>query len=124
LPEDNNNGNQIPAAAQSMIRSHSVTGDLHGVQPDPIAADILRKEPEQETFVRLKITPSGTFLSPHQNFCVFFVCGCIPIYILDILDIRVVSSVLYLAITYTMLVLLFIETCSCELLSGILVQTC
>ncbi|GMY25524.1 AMP deaminase [Fagus crenata] len=52
------NGEQIPIAASSMIRSHSVSGDLHGVQPDPIAADILRKEPEQETFARLKITPT------------------------------------------------------------------
>ncbi|RZC84491.1 hypothetical protein C5167_047273 [Papaver somniferum] len=48
--------NPIPAA--SMIRSHSVSGDLHGVQPDPIAADILRKEPEHESFMRLKITPN------------------------------------------------------------------
>ncbi|KAK1284178.1 AMP deaminase [Acorus calamus] len=47
-------------AAASMIRSHSVSGDLHGVQPDPVAADILRKEPEQETFIRLKITPNET----------------------------------------------------------------
>lgn len=46
---------QISMAASSMIRSHSVSGDLHGVQPDPIAADILRKEPEQETFVRLNV---------------------------------------------------------------------
>ncbi|KAH9616039.1 hypothetical protein KSS87_022146 [Heliosperma pusillum] len=60
LPGDSNNGDQIPIAATSMIRSHSVSGDLHGVQPDPIAADILRKEPEQETFVRLKISPSET----------------------------------------------------------------
>lgn len=44
-----------------MIRSHSMSGDLHGVQPDPIAADILRKEPEQETFVRLNINPMGNF---------------------------------------------------------------
>ncbi|GMH10214.1 hypothetical protein Nepgr_012055 [Nepenthes gracilis] len=58
LPEDNANGVQMPIAAASMIRSHSVSGDLHGVQPDPIAADILRKEPEHETFVRLKITPT------------------------------------------------------------------
>ncbi|KAL6528600.1 hypothetical protein OROMI_029245 [Orobanche minor] len=48
---------QMPVAA-SMIRSHSVSGDLHGVQPDPVAADILRKEPEQETFVRLTISPT------------------------------------------------------------------
>ncbi|XP_074264498.1 AMP deaminase-like [Silene latifolia] len=60
LPGDSNNGDQIPIATTSMIRSHSVSGDLHGVQPDPIAADILRKEPEQETFVRLKISPSET----------------------------------------------------------------
>lgn len=55
----NANGEQIPIAAASMIRSHSVSGDLHGVPPDPVAADILRKEPEHETFVRLKITPTG-----------------------------------------------------------------
>lgn len=53
----NANGEQMPVAP-SMIRSHSVSGDLHGVQPDPVAADILRKEPEQETFVRLKISPT------------------------------------------------------------------
>ncbi|GLT92716.1 hypothetical protein SLE2022_105400 [Rubroshorea leprosula] len=59
LPDHiNTNGEQIPVAASSMIRSHSVSGDLHGVQPDPIAADILRKEPEQETFARLRITPT------------------------------------------------------------------
>ncbi|CAH1442810.1 unnamed protein product [Lactuca virosa] len=39
---------------------HSVSGDLHGVQPDPVAADILRKEPEHETFVRLRISPFET----------------------------------------------------------------
>ncbi|XP_074578439.1 putative AMP deaminase [Curcuma longa] len=51
-------GDPKSLTASSMIRSHSVSGDLHGVQPDPVAADILRKEPEQETFVRLKITPT------------------------------------------------------------------
>lgn len=61
LPDHNANGEQMPVAA-SMIRSHSVSGDLHGVQPDPVAADILRKEPEQETFVRLKISPTGITL--------------------------------------------------------------
>ncbi|KAI3525738.1 hypothetical protein L1887_04778 [Cichorium endivia] len=61
LPEHNNqNGEQLPIVASTMIRSHSVSGDLHGVQPDPVAADILRKEPEHETFVRLRITPSET----------------------------------------------------------------
>ncbi|KAK8709155.1 hypothetical protein V6N13_060184 [Hibiscus sabdariffa] len=59
LPDHiNANGEAIQIAASSMIRSHSVSGDLHGVQPDPIAADILRKEPEHETFQRLKISPS------------------------------------------------------------------
>ncbi|KAJ9543013.1 hypothetical protein OSB04_022720 [Centaurea solstitialis] len=59
LPEHvNPNGEQLPISG--MIRSHSVSGDLHGVQPDPVAADILRKEPEHETFVRLRITPSET----------------------------------------------------------------
>ncbi|GMJ03240.1 ADENOSINE 5'-MONOPHOSPHATE DEAMINASE, EMBRYONIC FACTOR1 [Hibiscus trionum] len=52
------NGEAIQIAASSMIRTHSISGDLHGVQPDPIAADILRKEPEHETFARLKISPS------------------------------------------------------------------
>ncbi|XP_073017538.1 AMP deaminase-like isoform X1 [Primulina eburnea] len=54
------NGEQMPMATSSIIRSHSVSGDLHGVQPDPVAADILRKEPEQETFVRLRISPTET----------------------------------------------------------------
>ncbi|XP_074568208.1 putative AMP deaminase isoform X2 [Curcuma longa] len=52
------NGDPKSITASSMIRSHSVSGNLHGVQPDPVAADILRKEPEQETFVRLNITPT------------------------------------------------------------------
>ncbi|KAK6120249.1 hypothetical protein DH2020_045940 [Rehmannia glutinosa] len=54
----NANGESMPMATSSMIRSHSVSGDLHGVQPDPVAADILRKEPEQESFVQLRISPS------------------------------------------------------------------
>ncbi|CAH1431583.1 unnamed protein product [Lactuca virosa] len=49
LPEHNNANGE-----------HSVSGDLHGVQPDPVAADILRKEPEHETFVRLRINPFET----------------------------------------------------------------
>ncbi|KAL8152601.1 hypothetical protein V2J09_010361 [Rumex salicifolius] len=60
VPEENGEREQIPLAAPSMIRSHSVSGDLHGVQPDPITADILRKEPEHETFVRLRISPYET----------------------------------------------------------------
>ncbi|XP_052175003.1 AMP deaminase-like [Diospyros lotus] len=59
LPNQNNaNEEQIQIDASSMMRSHSVSGDLHSVQPDPVAADILRKEPEHETFVRLNITPN------------------------------------------------------------------
>ncbi|XP_028760924.1 AMP deaminase-like [Neltuma alba] len=53
----NANGEQMSVVASSMIRSHSVSGDLHGIQPHPIAADILRKEPEHESFARLNITP-------------------------------------------------------------------
>ncbi|RRT69292.1 hypothetical protein B296_00021661, partial [Ensete ventricosum] len=52
------NGDQKSLSASTIIRSHSVSGNLHGAQHDPIAADILRKEPEQETFVRLRITPN------------------------------------------------------------------
>ncbi|GMP51285.1 hypothetical protein CsSME_00017571 [Camellia sinensis var. sinensis] len=60
VPNNNNaNGEQIAIAASSMIRTHSVSGDLHGVQPDPVAADILRKEPEHEIFVRLNLSPNG-----------------------------------------------------------------
>lgn len=60
----NANGEPVPMATPSMIRSHSVSGDLHGVQPDPVAADILRKEPEQESFVQLRISPTGILLVP------------------------------------------------------------
>lgn len=59
LDHIDSDGKPKPLPAANMIRSHSVSGDLHGVQPDPIAADILRKEPEQETFITLKITPTG-----------------------------------------------------------------
>ncbi|KAG0496360.1 hypothetical protein HPP92_001051 [Vanilla planifolia] len=56
----NENGEAKSLASASMIHSHSVSGDLHRVQPDPVAADILRKEPEQENFIRLKISPTET----------------------------------------------------------------
>ncbi|KAJ3676347.1 hypothetical protein LUZ60_003759 [Juncus effusus] len=59
LPEpitENGDSNTL-SKTKNMIRSHSVSGDLHGVQPDPIAADILRKEPEQETFTKVLINP-------------------------------------------------------------------
>ena len=60
LPEDiTANGDNKPLPSANMIRSHSASGGLHGVQPDPVAADFLRKEREQETFVRMKISPGG-----------------------------------------------------------------
>ncbi|KAL5201997.1 hypothetical protein ABZP36_012949 [Zizania latifolia] len=52
------NGAAAPLAAASLIRSHSISNDLHGVQPDPVAADILRKEPEQESFIKLLTAPN------------------------------------------------------------------
>ncbi|XP_073149783.1 AMP deaminase-like [Henckelia pumila] len=56
----NANTEVVPMTTSSMMRSHSVSGDLHGVQSDPIAADILRKIPEHETFVQLRISPTET----------------------------------------------------------------
>ncbi|KZV19613.1 AMP deaminase [Dorcoceras hygrometricum] len=56
----NANAEALTKTTSSMMRSHSVSGDLHGVQPDPIAADILRKIPEHETFVQLRISPTET----------------------------------------------------------------
>ncbi|KAK1383540.1 hypothetical protein POM88_021275 [Heracleum sosnowskyi] len=46
LPDNGTVNGEPNIAASSMIRSYSVSGDLH----DPVAADILRKEPEHETF--------------------------------------------------------------------------
>lgn len=64
----NGTGEPMAVTASNMIRSHSVSGDLHGVQRDPVAADILRKEPEQETFVRMRISPSGiTLVAPFEG---------------------------------------------------------
>ncbi|CAK9169938.1 unnamed protein product [Ilex paraguariensis] len=62
LDHVNANGEQMPIASSSMIRSHSVSGDLHGVQLDPVAADILRKELEHETFLY--------YLAYVRKFCV------------------------------------------------------
>jgi len=50
-----------------MIRSHSATGSLHAPQLNPIAADILRKEPEHETFSKINITAVGMY----HFFCPF-----------------------------------------------------
>lgn len=59
---------QSPSNAEksaAIIRSHSISGDLHGIHaPDPVAADILRKEPEQETYVKLNVDPIGASSSP------------------------------------------------------------
>lgn len=53
------NGAAKPLAAANLIRSRSKSNNLHAVQPDPVAADILRKEPQQESFVKLLTTPKG-----------------------------------------------------------------
>ncbi|CAM6102988.1 unnamed protein product [Calypogeia fissa] len=56
--------------AATIIRSHSIPGDLHGIHaPDPVAADILRKEPEQETFVRLNVTPLEAPSQEEEEVC-------------------------------------------------------
>ncbi|GLJ38699.1 hypothetical protein SUGI_0788790 [Cryptomeria japonica] len=66
----NMNGEQNPKAASSIIKSHSVSGDLHGIHAtDPVAANILRKEPEQETFVRLNITPMEPPSTEEEEVC-------------------------------------------------------
>ncbi|XP_078445001.1 AMP deaminase-like [Wolffia australiana] len=54
----NSDGIKKPSPAANMIRSHSVSGDLHGVPRDPVAADIFRNQPEEENFITLKITPT------------------------------------------------------------------
>ncbi|KAF6989783.1 hypothetical protein CFC21_007076 [Triticum aestivum] len=51
------NGAGTPLDAKNMTRSHSISNDLHAAQPDPVAADILRKEPEQESFIKLLTAP-------------------------------------------------------------------
>uniref|UniRef100_A0A0C9S924 AMP deaminase n=1 Tax=Wollemia nobilis TaxID=56998 RepID=A0A0C9S924_9CONI len=64
------NGEQNQMTASSIMRSHSVSGDLHGVHAtDPVAANILRKEPEQETFVRLNITPIEAPSTEEEEVC-------------------------------------------------------
>lgn len=52
------NGEKNQKATNGIIKSHSISGDLHGIHAaDPVAANILRKEPEQETFARLNVAP-------------------------------------------------------------------
>lgn len=53
-----------------MRKSHSISGDILAMHPpDPIAADILRKEPEQDNLVRLKITPIDAPTSEEEEVC-------------------------------------------------------
>uniref|UniRef100_A0A0D9X393 AMP deaminase n=1 Tax=Leersia perrieri TaxID=77586 RepID=A0A0D9X393_9ORYZ len=58
--KESQNGDVKPVPSTSMIRSQSATGSLHGAQLNPVAADILRKEPEHETFSRINITAVET----------------------------------------------------------------
>eukprot|EP01018_Ginkgo_biloba_P003890 Gb_35523 [translate_table: standard] len=72
VPSDlvNADGDQNQKSGTIMIRSHSVSGDFHGMHaPDPVAADILRKEPEQDTLVRLKITPIEAPTTEEEEVC-------------------------------------------------------
>ncbi|OAE33839.1 hypothetical protein AXG93_3559s1050 [Marchantia polymorpha subsp. ruderalis] len=58
------------ATAATIIRSHSIPGELHGMHaPDPVAADILRKIPEQETFVRLNVSPLEAPSDEEEEVC-------------------------------------------------------
>lgn len=57
-------------SAANLIRSHSIAGDLHGIHaPDPVAADILRKEPEQETYVKLNVSPIEAPSEEEEEVC-------------------------------------------------------
>lgn len=64
---------QSPSNAEksaAIIRSHSISGDLHGIHaPDPVAADILRKEPEQETYVKLNVDPIEAPSEEEEEVC-------------------------------------------------------
>ncbi|KAF5179417.1 Amp deaminase, partial [Thalictrum thalictroides] len=62
------NVDQNSADAARMSKSHSVSGNIHGVQPCPVKADILRKEPEHETCVQLRINPTGQSFSRASSF--------------------------------------------------------
>ncbi|KAJ7567949.1 hypothetical protein O6H91_01G013300 [Diphasiastrum complanatum] len=61
---------QNQKSAGMVVRSHSIAGELHGMHaPHPVAADILRKEPEQETFVRLRVTPNEPPSDEEEEVC-------------------------------------------------------
>ncbi|XP_024528681.1 AMP deaminase [Selaginella moellendorffii] len=53
---------------KAMNRSISIPGEMHHA-PDPVAADILRKEPEQETFVRLNVAPIDAPSDEEEEVC-------------------------------------------------------
>ncbi|KAJ0979368.1 hypothetical protein J5N97_014842 [Dioscorea zingiberensis] len=51
LPSDVTANGDPKSLSASIIRSHSVSGDLHGVHPDPVAADILQTPSADEAEV-------------------------------------------------------------------------
>jgi hypothetical protein len=61
-----------PLAAATMIRSHSITNDLHTVQPDPVSADILQKESQQESFIKLLTAPKGMEFDINKSIQCYF----------------------------------------------------
>eukprot|EP00250_Pteridium_aquilinum_P005836 c15864_g1_i1 orf=2-1156(-) len=69
LATDHSNG-AVERTGNVIGRSHSIPGELHGIHAaDPVAADILRKEPEQETFVRLQIGPIEAPSAEEEEVC-------------------------------------------------------
>ncbi|KAI5076446.1 hypothetical protein GOP47_0009040 [Adiantum capillus-veneris] len=69
VAKDNGNGS-AERTGNTVNRSHSIPGELHGIHaPDPVAADILRKEPEQECYVRLQVEPIEAPSSEEEEVC-------------------------------------------------------
>ncbi|MCO5609500.1 hypothetical protein L7F22_063728 [Adiantum nelumboides] len=67
--KDNSHGS-VERTGNTMSRSHSIPGELHGIHaPDPVAADILRKEPEQECYVRLQVEPIEAPSTEEEEVC-------------------------------------------------------
>ncbi|KAG0574892.1 hypothetical protein KC19_VG300400 [Ceratodon purpureus] len=66
------------------LRSHTIPGDIHSMhKPDPIAADILRKEPEQEQFVRLIVSPNELPSMEEEEHIYKMVDGVMRVYASD-----------------------------------------
>eukprot|EP00252_Welwitschia_mirabilis_P022782 TRINITY_DN6264_c0_g1_i1.p1 TRINITY_DN6264_c0_g1~~TRINITY_DN6264_c0_g1_i1.p1 ORF type:complete len:544 (+),score=105.26 TRINITY_DN6264_c0_g1_i1:214-1845(+) len=64
------NGEKDQTTVNGMIKTRSIPGDLHGLHvADPVAANILRKEPEQETFARLIIEPTDPPSAEEEEVC-------------------------------------------------------